>query len=39
MFHGSLMHGPAPNITPYPRKIVYFALLQYARRHRRTTAE
>jgi len=23
MFHGNLVHASAPNITPYPRKIVY----------------
>jgi ectoine hydroxylase len=26
MFHGNLVHGPAPNITPYPRRIVYLTL-------------
>ena len=26
MFHGNLVHGSAPNITPYPRKIVYLTL-------------
>jgi ectoine hydroxylase len=26
MFHGNLAHGSAPNITPYPRKIVYLTL-------------
>ncbi len=23
MFHGNLVHASPPNITPYPRKIVY----------------
>ena len=23
MFHGNLVHASAPNITPYPRRIVY----------------
>jgi ectoine hydroxylase len=26
IFHGNLVHGSAPNITPYPRKIVYLTL-------------
>jgi ectoine hydroxylase len=26
MFHGNLVHGSAPNITPFPRKIVYLTL-------------
>ena len=26
LFHGNLVHGSAPNITPYPRKIVYLTL-------------
>jgi ectoine hydroxylase len=26
MFHSNLVHGSAPNITPYPRKIVYLTL-------------
>ena len=26
MFHGNLVHGSAPNITPYPRTIVYLTL-------------
>src|SRR6202050_1866647 len=26
LFHGNLVHGPAGNITPYPRKIVYLTL-------------
>ena len=26
MFHGNLVHGSPPNITPYPRKIVYLTL-------------
>jgi L-proline 4-hydroxylase len=26
MFHGNLVHGSAPNITPYPRRIVYLTL-------------
>jgi len=26
MMHGNLVHGSAPNITPYPRKIVTLTL-------------
>jgi ectoine hydroxylase-related dioxygenase (phytanoyl-CoA dioxygenase family) len=26
MFHGNLVHRSAPNITPYPRRIVYLTL-------------
>ena len=26
LFHGNLVHASAPNITPYPRKIVYLTL-------------
>ena len=26
MFHGNLVHGSAPNITPYPRKVIYLTL-------------
>jgi ectoine hydroxylase len=26
MFHSNLVHGSAPNITPYPRRIVYLTL-------------
>jgi ectoine hydroxylase len=26
LFHGNLVHGSAPNITPYPRRIVYLTL-------------
>src|SRR4029078_9457666 len=26
MFHGNLVHWSSPNITPYPRKIVYLTL-------------
>ena len=26
MFHGNLVHASAPNITPYPRKIIYLTL-------------
>jgi ectoine hydroxylase len=26
MFHGNLVHGSAPNMTPYPRRIVYLTL-------------
>lgn len=26
LFHGNIVHGSAPNITPYPRKIVYLTL-------------
>src|SRR6202051_402761 len=30
MFHGNLVHASAPNITPYPRKIVYLTLCAVA---------
>jgi ectoine hydroxylase len=26
MFHGNLVHASPPNLTPYPRKIVYLTL-------------
>jgi ectoine hydroxylase len=26
MFHGNIVHASPPNITPYPRKIVYLTL-------------
>ena len=26
MFHGNLVHASPPNMTPYPRKIVYLTL-------------
>jgi len=26
MFHGNLVHASPPNITPYPREIVYLTL-------------
>ena len=26
MFHGNLVHGSAPNITSYPRKIIHLTL-------------
>jgi len=26
VFHGNLEHASPPNITPYPRKIVYLTL-------------
>src|SRR6202045_5331817 len=30
MFHGNLVHASPPNITPYPRKIVYLTLCAVA---------
>ena len=29
MFHGNLVHGSAPNITPYPRRIVNLTCARY----------
>ncbi|HYZ33851.1 MAG TPA: phytanoyl-CoA dioxygenase family protein [Crenalkalicoccus sp.] len=37
MFHGNLVHGSAPNITPYPRKIVYLTLNAVSNHIRRPT--
>ena len=37
LFHGNLVHGSAPNITPYPRKIVYLALNACSNHIRRPT--
>jgi ectoine hydroxylase len=38
MFHGNLVHASPPNITPYPRKIVYLTLCavsNHITRHKR----
>ena len=37
MFHGNLVHGSAPNITPYPRRIVYLTLCAVSNYIRRPT--
>jgi ectoine hydroxylase len=37
LFHGNLVHGSAPNITPYPRKIVYLTLNAISNHIRRPT--
>jgi ectoine hydroxylase len=37
MFHGNLVHGSAPNITPYSRKIVYLTLNAVSNHIRRPT--
>jgi len=37
LFHGNLVHGSAPNITPYPRKIVYLTLNACSNHIRRPT--
>src|SRR5215212_4210837 len=37
MFHGNLVHGSGPNITPYPRKIVYLTLNAVSNHIRRPT--
>ena len=37
MFHGNLVHGSAPNITPYPRRIVYLTLCAISNLIRRPT--
>jgi len=37
LFHGNLVHGSAPNITPYPRKIVYLTLNAVSNHIRRPT--
>jgi ectoine hydroxylase len=37
LFHGNLVHGSAPNITPYPRKIVYLTLNAVSNYIRRPT--
>ena len=37
LFHGNLVHGSAPNITPYPRKIVYLTLNAVSNRIRKPT--
>ena len=33
MFHGNLVHASPPNITPYPRKIVYLTLCAVLQPH------
>ena len=33
MFHGNLVHASPPNITPYPRKIVYLTLVRGLQPH------
>jgi len=37
LFHGNLVHGSAPNITPYPRKIVYLTLNAVSNHIRKAT--
>jgi ectoine hydroxylase len=37
MFHGNLVHGSAPNITPYPRRIVYLTLCAVSNHIRKPT--
>ena len=37
MFHGNLVHASAPNITPYPRKIVYLTLCAVSNHIRKPT--
>jgi ectoine hydroxylase len=37
MFHGNLVHGSAPNITPYPRRIVYLTLCSVSNYIRKPT--
>ena len=37
MFHGNLVHGSAPNITPYPRKIIYRTLSAVSNHIRKPT--
>jgi ectoine hydroxylase len=37
MFHGNLVHGSAPNITPCPRRIVYLTLCAVSNRIRKPT--
>jgi ectoine hydroxylase len=37
MFHGNLVHASAPNITPYPRRIVYLTLCAVANHIRKPT--
>ncbi|MBV9251241.1 MAG: phytanoyl-CoA dioxygenase family protein [Acetobacteraceae bacterium] len=39
MFHGNLVHGSAPNMTPYPRKIVYLTLNAVSNYIRKPTRE
>ena len=39
MFHGNLVHGSAPNITPYPRKIVYLTLNAVSNHIRKPTRQ
>ena len=37
MFHGNLVHASPPNITPYPRKIVYLTLCAVSNHIRKPT--
>ena len=37
MFHGNLVHASAPNITPYPRRIVYLTLCAVSNHIRKPT--
>jgi len=37
MFHGNLVHASPPNITPYPRKIVYLTRVRLLEPHHRFT--
>ena len=37
MFHGNLVHGSPPNMTPYPRRIVYLTLCAVSNHIRRPT--
>jgi ectoine hydroxylase len=39
MFHGNLVHASPPNITPYPRKIVYLTLCAVSNHITRFTRE
>ena len=38
MFHGNLVHASPPNITPYPRKIVYLTLCACLQPHHQVHA-
>jgi ectoine hydroxylase len=38
MFHGNLVHASPPNITPYPRKIVYVTVLRLLQPHHQVHA-
>ena len=39
MFHGNLVHASPPNITPYPRKIVYLTLCAVSNHSTKVTRE